>query len=81
MSNNGASTKTHPVVVAKELQEEAPLARGAHEAPTMGCGILGKYPVIAVLTFALIGVAAGVGFSFWEPDDMEKKEKALKWVR
>ncbi len=45
-----------------------------------GCGILGRYPVISVLTFAAAGIAIGVGLSFWEPDDPESKSKLLKWL-
>jgi Na+/H+-dicarboxylate symporter len=45
-----------------------------------GCGILARYPVLSVLLFAGVGVAVGVGLSFWEPDEMEKKDKTLKWL-
>jgi Na+/H+-dicarboxylate symporter len=45
-----------------------------------GCGILGRYPVLSVLLFAGVGVSVGIGLSFWEPDDEEKKEKTLKWL-
>lgn len=67
------------------LEEEAPIKTTQpiepNEAPSLGCGIMGKYPVISVLTFALVGIGAGIGLSFWEPDDMDKKDKLLKWVR
>lgn len=49
-------------------------------APSTGCGILGRYPVLSVLLFAGVGLATGIGLSFWEPDDMEKKQKTLKWL-
>lgn len=45
-----------------------------------GCGILGRYPVISVLTFAAAGIAIGIGLSFWEPEDPETKSKLLKWL-
>mmetsp|Transcript_20085 Transcript_20085/g.35709 ORF Transcript_20085/g.35709 Transcript_20085/m.35709 type:complete len:288 (-) Transcript_20085:879-1742(-) len=45
-----------------------------------GCGFLGRYPVLSVLLFAGVGVAVGIGLSFWEPDDMEKKDTTLKWL-
>jgi Na+/H+-dicarboxylate symporter len=48
--------------------------------PPTGCGILGRYPVLSVLLFAGVGLATGIGLSFWEPDDMESKEKTLKWL-
>lgn len=56
----------------EQVQEEEPAASG--------CGILGKYPVLSVLGFALVGIALGVGLSFWEPDDMDDKDKTLKWI-
>jgi Na+/H+-dicarboxylate symporter len=46
----------------------------------MGCGILGRYPVLSVMLFAAAGIGIGVGLSFWEPDDMEDKDKTLKWI-
>lgn len=48
--------------------------------PNPGCGILGKYPVLSVLTFALMGVGIGIGLSFWEPEDPTTKSKLLKWL-
>lgn len=50
------------------------------EASPSGCGILGRYPVLAVMGFAFAGVGLGVGLSFWEPDDMEAKDKTLQWL-
>lgn len=48
--------------------------------PDMGCGILGRYPIISVTSFAAIGVAIGVGLSYWEPDDDDQKDTVLKWI-
>jgi Na+/H+-dicarboxylate symporter len=45
-----------------------------------GCGILGRYPILSVLLFAGFGLAIGIGLSFWEPEDMDKKKKTLKWL-
>ena len=49
------------------------------EIPPTGCGILGRYPVLSVLSFALVGIAMGVGLSYWEPDDPEDKDVTLQW--
>ena len=50
-------------------------------APSTGvCGILGRYPVVSVLLFAATGVAVGIGLSFWEPDNDEDKDTAIKWL-
>lgn len=46
----------------------------------VGCGILGRHPVMAVMGFAAVGIGLGVGLSYWEPDDMETKDKVLKWI-
>ena len=48
-----------------------------------GCGILGRNPVIAVLSFAIVGICAGVGLSYWEPEDSdeaENKKMTLQWL-
>jgi Na+/H+-dicarboxylate symporter len=49
-------------------------------ASTTGCGILGRYPILSVLLFAGVGLATGIGLSFWEPEEMDKKDKTLKWL-
>ena len=50
------------------------------EETPVGCGILGRYPVLSVMGFAAIGIGIGVGLSYWEPDDMDAKDKTLKWI-
>eukprot|EP00538_Stauroneis_constricta_P000807 CAMPEP_0119572294 /NCGR_PEP_ID=MMETSP1352-20130426/44547_1 /TAXON_ID=265584 /ORGANISM="Stauroneis constricta, Strain CCMP1120" /LENGTH=540 /DNA_ID=CAMNT_0007621979 /DNA_START=208 /DNA_END=1830 /DNA_ORIENTATION=+ len=50
------------------------------DMPPTGCGILGRYPVLSVLIFASAGIGLGVGLSYWEPDDPEDKDIALKWL-
>jgi len=50
------------------------------ERANLGCGILGRYPIISVTTFAAIGVGIGIGLSYWEPEDEETKDTVLKWV-
>lgn len=64
-----------PHVIVEDEAEEG----GAHK-PSTGCGILGRYPVLSVLAFALAGVAVGVGLSTWEPEDPEDKDVAVKWL-
>lgn len=50
------------------------------DVPKSGCGILGRYPVISVLAFAIAGVAVGVGLSTWEPEDPEDKDTTVQWL-
>ena len=45
-----------------------------------GCGILGRYPVLSVLIFAAVGISIGVGLSYWEPEDEDKKDKTIHWI-
>ena len=61
-------------------QEKPEETEDLEPVPNPGCGILGRYPVLAVLTFAVIGIGMGVGFSFWEPEDPDTKSKLLKWL-
>jgi hypothetical protein len=49
------------------------------EATAAGCGILGRYPLLSVISFAALGLAVGIGLSFWTPDD-DSKDKAIKWI-
>eukprot|EP00934_Nitzschia_sp_Nitz4_P005054 Nitzschia sp. Nitz4//scaffold539_size5834//2416//4052//NITZ4_009200-RA/size5834-augustus-gene-0.14-mRNA-1//1//CDS//3329554135//5044//frame0 len=51
-----------------------------NESATLGCGILGRNPILAVIAFASMGIGVGIGFSSWEPDDPETKEIVLTWV-
>lgn len=67
------STPEQPSLDAKhELEED--------EMPPTEGGILARNPVLSVLFFALVGIATGVGLSFWEPEDMDSKNKLLKWI-
>jgi len=50
------------------------------EDSPVGCGILGRNPVLGVMGFAAVGIGLGIGLSYWEPDDMETKDKLLKWI-
>ena len=67
----------NPPVLEDDLEE---VEGGQHHMPQAGFGILGRYPVISVLTFAIAGVALGVGLSTWEPEDPEDKEITVKWL-
>jgi len=63
-----------------ENKKESPIEEPDEEyvAP-MGCGILGEYPVVSVLFFAVTGIATGVGLTYWE-DDGDTKSKLVKWL-
>jgi Na+/H+-dicarboxylate symporter len=54
---------------------EAPI-----EGVGIGCGILGRYPIISVISFAAMGVGIGIGLSEWDPENEDVKENVLKWV-
>jgi Sodium:dicarboxylate symporter family len=67
------TTTAQPVLTLHEEDQD-------NAVPQAGCGILGRYPVLSVLLFALAGVAVGVGLTFWEPEDPEDKTKCIKWL-
>lgn len=45
-----------------------------------GCGILGRYPIISILSFAVVGICIGVGLAAWDPEDTETKEIVVQWL-
>jgi len=47
---------------------------------SMGCGILGRYPILAVVSFAGAGVGLGIGLSYWEPENEDTKSTLLQWL-
>lgn len=50
------------------------------ERASLGCGILGRYPIISIVSFAAVGVGVGVALAGWNPDDPTVKENVLKWI-
>lgn len=59
---------------SKHIHEEV-------EASSTGCGLMGRNPLLAVVSFALLGVGVGIGLSFWEPDEGDdSKDIAIKWI-
>jgi hypothetical protein len=58
----------------EDIEEEEP-------DPLAGCGILGRYPIISVISFAVVGICIGIGLSSWEPDDgSDTKDVVIKWL-
>lgn len=48
----------------------------------MGCGIFGRYPLISLLAFAVLGIATGIGLSVWDDtaNDGETKAVVIRWL-
>ena len=44
------------------------------------CGFVDRNRVVTILFFAAIGVAVGVGLSFWDPEDPNDKKVAIQWI-
>jgi hypothetical protein len=50
---------------------------------SLGCGVLGRYPIISLITFVLTGILLGIGISYWRPTDEDgqnSKAVALQWI-
>jgi hypothetical protein len=50
---------------------------------TLGCGILGRYPIISLVSFVVAGICLGVGLSYWRPTDevgLNGKAITLQWL-
>lgn len=47
---------------------------------SIGCGIMGRYPIISVVSFAFSGVLTGFLLSRWDPEQEETKTIVLKWL-
>ena len=63
--------------------EEAAPAVGNGVEIKMGCGILGRYPIISLLSFVMTGMVLGIGLSFWVPtteEELVSKQVALQWI-
>ncbi len=72
MPSSPAVTKSKSVVITPPIVEE--------KVGGIGCGILGRYPILSVVSFAAVGIGLGIGLSSWEPENAETKENLLKWI-
>jgi hypothetical protein len=66
----------HETAEERDLDE---ILREEEVTASAGCGILGRYPLISVISFAALGLAVGIGLSFWQTED-DSKEKVIKWI-
>jgi len=44
------------------------------------CELQEKIPIAFVLGGAVIGIALGIGFTYWNPDDPSTKEVVIMWI-
>ena len=54
-----------------------------NQSVSLGCGILGRYPILSLLCFVITGVGVGIGLSYWRPtteDGINSKAVALVWI-
>lgn len=51
-----------------------------HSATSIGCGVLGRHPILSVVSFAAVGVGLGIGLSYWGPEDTDTKATLLQWI-
>ncbi len=65
---------------AKTSKSVAMSPPAVDEKSGMGCGVLGRYPILSVVSFAAVGIGIGIGLSSWEPENAETKENLLKWI-
>jgi hypothetical protein len=61
----------------KQMPSEVEAGDQPIEKPNLGCGILGRYPIISVVTGAAIGIGIGVGLSYWETDPETKRNTLM----
>eukprot|EP00980_Cylindrotheca_fusiformis_P023443 scaffold10489_cov67-Cylindrotheca_fusiformis.AAC.3 len=66
-------------VSSAEKTEEVTQQEETH-VPRSGCGFLGRYPVVSILTFAVAGIAIGAFLCVWDPSNPNDKEDAVKWI-
>ena len=54
------------------------LSGSGSEGPVkIGCGILGRYPVVTLISFIVTGVGIGIGLSYWKPAEGNEETKEI----
>ena len=90
ISSSSATTRhsalTRPSVLQRTVvdeQDEVVEESGGDVNKNCGtklCELQAKFPVAFVLGGAVIGIALGIGLSFWNPDDPSTKEVVIMWI-
>lgn len=44
------------------------------------CGFFVNHPILSIFLFVVVGIAIGVGLSYWEPVDPESKKICIQWI-
>ena len=73
------NTKHHDTATRRRSTLEAEQAE-ADAALPLGFGILGRYPILSVVSFAIVVVGLGIGLSHWTPENPNSKAAALQWI-
>lgn len=46
----------------------------------LGCGPFAKFPILTIVSFAVIGIGTGYGLSVWDPSNAQAKKDVVRWV-
>jgi Na+/H+-dicarboxylate symporter len=75
---------TEEQATTPEMPKEYEVTKGEEEEevkPKGGCcGFFHNRPILAIFIFVVLGVALGVGLSYWEPENPTNKKVTIQWL-
>jgi len=76
-----SNVSEQPMTIQDDPKTQNESEEQEEEKPTnCFCGFMKNHQILSLFIFVAIGVAIGVGLSYWQPEDSASKDLAIQWI-